>query len=567
MSSRLSTMFMLTLVKAIVAILLSTCAVYGCRPIAVTNHEELTSPSWWLERGMKEAALIQGQQDRDQAFVEIAREFVRTAQFENAMRCLSKVADSTEKRYAYLAVAQSCHKSGNKPCYERSMQQVRAEANKSKELLFIYLISNYLENDDVRGAMSVADEAIPDKWERRSAYLEIVAHLMRAGNFSEAEATIKTKIADTLTDSDLNLMAISAAEKDAVRAKEIALRIVSQKERDKAYKGIGSVEAKQGHLRNAWKTAGLIGGAKEKSEVLAGIALKQAERGDFLDAEETARSITDRDSKISVLLSITEAQVPAGSIDTALVHIKEMERLIENEERPPDESKFGTFDDTAKLAKVRGLHAGIARQLAKRGDMAGNHEHIAIAQEAAKSFKPEAVLMQVLLIHQILGAQVSVGDIAGALATAEIPAAMPEFTENLHSVALIVIVPKQLELGDIEGALATTKRLGTKEFGGAAAYGEIAAKLAQSGRLIEARQLLATLDFSQAENRPIKESPSSWLYAPAATSLAKEIDQAGLKRWIGMLPTAEARAYAYVGAARGFEKKEVQKTPNVLEGQ
>lgn len=523
--------------------------VYSVKPIVATA-EEIPSPLWWRQRAIQEVPFIIKTKNRDRAYTEIARALGWSGDFVNANLCLTKISNPQDKISAYESIIHDCHKSGNSSCYEANMQQVRLLSIKTGVASYV-LISDYLKYNDIKGAISFAEEAIPDKQERASAYRQIVIHLMREGKFNDAEALFKSQIPEYMNERVLNEMAVAAANYDIAKSKELARRIISSKEKYDAYTGIGISQAKKADFQGAWESAEQLPESEQKSTVIYAIAEKQIEQGNLADAEETAKRITDRDGKVFTLYSIAEAQIRAGLVDAALLRIKEMEKLIEKFQAPAYKSKFGVFDDAAKMAKVRGLHSGIAGQLAKRGDMKGYREHIKIAQEAARNIRPEASIMQPIILIPIVTTQLDAGDIMGAKTTA----AMPEIDENTRAMLSNYIVRKQLEKGDPEGAIATAKTFEDIGY----AYGEISAKLVESGKLVQAKELLATFTGFKWEHKAFYTA--YFLYSPAAYSLAKTNRQTELIQWIEMLSTPEAKVYAYLGAAQGFEERAKPQKP------
>ena len=512
--------------------------VYSAKPI-IASPDEITSPSWWRQRAIQDAPFIIKKKHRDKAYIEIARASGWNGDFVTANLCLTKISNPKDKLSAYQFIVHDCHKAGNSSCYETNMQQVRLLSIQTGVASYS-LISDYLKYNDIKGAISFAEEAIPAKQERASAYRQIIIHLMKEGKFNEAEALFKSQIPEYMHDRVLNEMALAAADYDTAKSKEIAGRITLSKEKDDAYTGIGIVQAKKANFQGAWEIAEQLHESEQKSAVIYAIAEKQIEAGALADAEETAKRITDRDRKLFTLYPIAEAQIRAGLIDAALVRIKEMEKLIEKSQAPADKSKFGVFDDTAKMAKVRALHSGIAGQLAKRGDMIGYREHIKIAQDAARNIKPEAGIMQPFIIIPLVTTQLDAGDIAGAKTTA----AMIEIDGNTRSMVLGDIVRKQLGKGDTDGAIATANGIVDKRY----TYGAISGKLVESGKLVQAKELLATFDGSKWEYAAYS------MYGQATSSLAKMNRQLELIQWVNMLTTPEARVYAYIGAAQGFDK-------------
>jgi hypothetical protein len=66
-------------------------------------------------------------------------------------------------------------------------------------------------------------------------------------------------------------------------------------------------------------------------------------------------------------MSIAEAEIHTGSIESALKRIKTIENMIKETKVPVVKSKFGSFDSTALMARVRMLDAQLALSLLNAG--------------------------------------------------------------------------------------------------------------------------------------------------------------------------------------------------------
>lgn len=501
------------------------------------SSKEISSPLWWRQHASQEAQRIKDQKMRDVAFKDIARALGWSGDFKTVSQCIEKITNQEDKKRTYEVLAHDCHKAGNMSCYESNMQQVRLLSVNGKYPNYS-LIIDYLQYNDVKGAKSFT-ESIVNKQERNSAYYRIALHLAENGDLYAAEEIFTDKIPEYTDDSTLENVAVAIAKKNYDKSMEIVSRISKAKEKDAALTKIAIIQAVKADFSSAWKIANQVKNQEQKSSIIAAIAAKQIKEGDFTGAETTIDKILLRDDKIGVFFSIAEEQIRNGSIDAALVRIKAIESLIAITPTPADKSKFGTFDDTAKLAQVRMLHSKIAGQLAKRGDMDGYSAHMKIAQQAMTSIKPEAGIMQAFMIMDVVKNQLDAGDLSGARATLT----MPGIDDSAREMAADEIMRKQLALGDINGAMATIKTVKDRAY----AYGAISAKLVESGKMTEAIKLLSTIDFKK------EEIEVAFMYEPAASYLGKAQKLPELIKWVAIAPTPEARVYVFLGAARGIE--------------
>lgn len=510
------------------------------------SPKEISSPLWLRQRAIQEAQHITNQKMRDEAYKNIARALGWSGDYESVSQCINKISNQEDKKSAYGVLAYDCHKAGNMGCYESNMQLVRSLSINGK-YPYYSLILDYLQYNDVKGAKSYA-ESIVNHQERNSVYYTIAIHLAENGDLQAAEEILTGKIPEYSRDSALGKIAVATAKNNIDKGLEIVGRILQAKEKNAALSGIGVIQAEKGNFTGAWNIANQIENQEQKTAVIAAVAEKQVKEGNFASAESTIDKASILDAKIAVELSIAEAQISAGALNAALSRIKVIESLIEKSPSPAYKSKFGMFDDTAKLARVRSLHSKIAEQLAKRGDMDGYRKHIKTAQEALTSIKPEAAIMQAFIVMDIVRVQLDAGDISGAKATIT----MPGIDEGSREMAVTEIISKQLSLGDVSGAITTVKTVKDRAY----AYGAISAKLVESGKMTEALELLAAVDYKN------DEADASFLFAQAAGLLGKLHRHAELIKWVTMLPTPEARVYAFLGAAQGIEAAaKTQKVP------
>lgn len=521
----------------LVVTIFASNANYAVSASFTTAGKEMPSPLAWRQKAIQETQEIKDQELRDRLYSNISREAGWSGDYASANQCVSMITDRKNKISAYKFLANRCYKTGKADCYESNMQQVRL-LTVSGDHPEIYLIGEYLEYNDVKGALSLA-ETFPDKQKRKSVYHRIAVHLAEKGNEAAAEAISTEKIAGELgKDTILQKVAIATAQEDMDKALVIAGRISQSKERNSALAKIGTIQAEKGNFTGAMDIAQKLED-EQKSIIMAAIIERDIKDEKFSNAEAELKNLSEPLAKIAAHMSIAEAEIHTGLIDSAVKRIRTIENLIKETTVPVIKSKFGSFDSTALMARVRFLDVQIAEELAKRKDIAGYRKHIKLAQDALASVKPEALIMQSFLVSFVVRAQLEAGDIAGAKATI----AMPEIGALSREYETNEIVRKLVEAGDTADAIATAEPIKDKAY----AYGLISAKLVERGKVTDAIGLVST-----ADNESIKED-FGMLYEPAPRQLAKTRRQADLVKWIESMPTPEAKIYAYLGAAQGIE--------------
>jgi RNA polymerase sigma factor (sigma-70 family) len=280
------------------------------------------------------------------------------------------------------------------------------------------------------------------------------------------------------------------------------------------------VLAKLGDLDQALETAAK--GGKEQDRCLQVIASVQAGDGDIAGAARTAKGIQADDLKADALNAIVHAQAKAGDLTAARSTLNEVRKLVEKyqqariggskQQRVPNPrlyqlqvriavTQLQLGDKSGALVTVANIDSDLekahalnqmAANLRKAGKPTEAREMLLAASQAAQRVIPSTGTGRMLTpsakadtLGFIAREQAKAGDVTEALRTAN---SIP--TDQAMDDALAGIAPAQAEAGDLKGALETVARI-RDETSKAAALDDLAQVLARAGHEKDALALAA----------------------------------------------------------------------------
>lgn len=237
------------------------------------------------------------------------------------------------------------------------------------------------------------------------------------------------------------------------QVQDTASQMSSAYDRDGSLRDVAGLWAQAGDISAALKTVDLIGlvpnfaAELEKGRALQSIASVQAFNGDIADAKKTAESIRVAQYKSQTQQNIAEAQLKAGDAagaQSTLAAARKTAYLI-------DLRTYGTSQFYELIA--------VAKAQAKAGDITGAQQTMeSVADQAEKMAKESLGKLTTEAKDRgelaIVEAQTKAGDMVGAFKTAD-----RIQTVDLREYAWGHIAKKQLTRGDILGAQKTVDLL------------------------------------------------------------------------------------------------------------
>ena len=515
-----------------------TPTVAQASPKSNNNYDSI---SWWLDYAVKQVDTITAPDCKDAVYGHLGRAQALAGDVDGANASAAAISTLNTRIYIYNYAAKTFYSQGNMPGYKKSIEQAKSAALSVVHIEHqIFMNSNvirtYLECKDVDGAKSFT-ASINNRSQKVQAYKKIAAYFACNNDIENTDAILEKIENPAAKETALVEITETCVRKENLPiAEQMAKRLDGSKYKSRVYAKLGIAFVKNGEIKKARATAEIITDPIHKSSVIAEVAKYHIISGDLKLGKKIAMDISYRDHKTSVYSLIAEKQVDAGEIDSTLLTIKTMVKMIKDIPMPADESKFGKFDDSFKKSAVEMVYLRVAMNLAKKNDIEGYNKYIAKAIASVKQIDIMPLWKGVLFVN-IIVVQLEASDVNGAKQTAK------EISNEMDfSYALYNIVNAQLENDDTVGAVATYREM-THASSKSSACGLIASAFIKKDDIAKAKQMLSSSGNSSRE---------AMAYRDAAKVFVEMGKTKELANWLNEIPTPQARVLACLGAIDGI---------------
>jgi tetratricopeptide (TPR) repeat protein len=361
------------------------------------------------------------------------------------------------------------------------------------------------------------------------AFTRIATAQAKMGDKEAARATLQEALLyqnpSSLQPGDANQIAGTFAEiGDVQGAFSVVDALRKLPARDLALFAIAGTQANTGQVAAALQTADLIEDESQQTAIRTSIAVAQAiaqvKAGHIQEAGETVSALKNQPlARVDILVAMAEARDKAGDHAEASKAIDQARQAV----------SLITPDHARDFALGR-----IVVALTRMDDLAGALKITEVAIDRDS---------QQILLESIVKTQIGMGDIKGALETADIL----DKKDRRH--ALISIGTAQARAGDIAGALQTAEATPY----GTAIFGEVAVAQSKSGNWSAA---LATFERGRIIGKANADHPeleySSEIIMDMAKAQAARGNFDAVYRWAITQERPIDRAVALIAVAKGI---------------
>jgi len=427
--------------------LLIGCATFAQAETAA-GAEQWESSAWWLNRAVDYARKIEDAEARSHANYNLAYVLADKGDFDRALEAASEVIGPQVRVYAFGRIAKLAHEHEGKATCDKALQIARETAIPAQNISAdAHMVRLYFELDRSDEAAAFA-AALPGGPQKRYAYQVVADELAKEGRIDEAIAVVHDHKPATARDSGYASIAKACAETSRFdRAIELAEKVEKVKSRDAAYDYIAEKLICAERLTEGKAIALRIQDERKRFERLAHHLSASVKR------EQEAKSIDDamaeaatREEKIAVGMLKLDELIEEREIEKAEALIVSLVKIVEDSPREPRVSKFGTFDDSLEIAKIKAGYLKTARLLKEAGDEAGAKDRVAKAIAAVEAVTSPS-LGRVLLSSELVRSQAALGDREGAQASASLFETDLMLSNATSDVAAACILSGQVSQG------------------------------------------------------------------------------------------------------------------------
>lgn len=253
--------------------------------------------------------------------------------------------------------------------------------------------------------------------------------------------------AKLVTNPQLKLYALAATIQAAVNADQSTDLLVAEARQ--------TLKGNEGAFNDAaMKNLLLIAETRQKT---LPAATKQPELAQLEQLQKVFDDAQNRREKIAAFQPLMMRSLQAKAFDSLERAIEETINVIEENPLPDQSSKFGTYGDSAEIAKVRLANLSIALALADEGKNDEAARHLALADAVIDPLPEHSALikwqLQIFRIHVLL--QLNRND---------------EALQHLNTIKTPLIISRaaadiaahQIDNGQVEAGLKTAERIGTE---------------------------------------------------------------------------------------------------------
>ena len=252
--------------------------------------------------------------------------------------------------------------------------------------------------------------------------------------------------AKLVTNPQLKLYALAATIQAAVNADQSTDLMVAEARQ--------TLKGNEGSFNDA-AMKNLLRIAETREKTLPATA-KQPELPPLEQFQKAFDDAQNRREKLAAFQPLMMRSLQAKSFDSLERAIEEAIKVIEQNPLPDQSSKFGTYGDSAEIAKIRIANLCIASTLADEGKNDEAARHLALADAVIDPLPEQSALvkwqLQNLRIHVLLKLN-RIDEALQHLNTIKTPLTV--------SRSAAEIAAHQIENGQVEAGLKTAERIGT----------------------------------------------------------------------------------------------------------
>jgi hypothetical protein len=522
---------------------MSISAVQASEPAPTAEPKQLASAAWWRERAVHDADAITDADARSQAHYELAYVRARAGDLAGAAKSATQVKNPQLRIFAHCFVAKQYKQQGDDGACRSELQRARAVALPPENILRFCpeMIEAYMEMGYPADAVSLAAE-IPAEFQRNCAFEQVAGLLAKRGDMAMAYDVVKQHIPPSWEEAALSTMANACAQELRVgEARKLAARLTDTKYRDNAYVDVVDALVRADRHEEAGKIADHISDAARKAAAQATIAHASLKNQSIESLQAQIEKATTRDEKLALYDLLFFKRIDSGNVAAAEAAIESMVEIIRAFPRKAEVSELGTADDAACIAMAQSRYLlEVARLLVQKGDREGSLRRIALARKAVTELSEQAGLGKAMLVAELVGSEIEVGDFRGARST--LGQLRAGYT---RSSAAARVAAGLIKSGDVKAGLEVAELI-TDPVGRGEAIGRVASALLRAGEPGAARAVLRKVAGTPAEGGAFRA---------AGTTMVESGRGSELHQWIGEMDSTVARAYACTGAAEVLQKK------------
>ncbi|MBN1910804.1 MAG: hypothetical protein JW818_13750 [Pirellulales bacterium] len=522
-------------------LLLSAGAALGAEPVPAVGPEQLQSAAWWRGQAVEHAQKIADADARGRTHYNLVYCLARAGDFKTARSATGPINDPQLRIYALDFLANELRKNGDKKAGQAELRQAAEVAlGWDSNFGYSHVIRTYLDWGQPDEAIALA-ERLPKVFYRNNAFQDIAAALAGQGKLDRAHDVVKNRLPPQWEETSWLMMAEACTDKLRIDdASALASRLTKKEYQDRVYNRLVQALVKDGKAAEAGAFADRISDPVLRATAKGIIATKLAEKLDVKTLRARLDQAATREKKLALYEMLFKKLIETGKVEDAEAAIESMIKTIQDTPREAQSSKFGLFDDAGAIAAMRSKYLSTAAVLAKQGDQEGSRRRIDQVRDVALHLPDSAGLAKIMLVQNLVIAELQIGDIHGARIT------LDQLETNFPKSSLEGrIAAGLIKSGDVKSGLEVAQRI-TPSVGAGMALGAVASALLEAGELKAAKTLLQKV----GDGRDDVEA-----FEAAGQTLAELGKTAELHQWIGELKSETARACMCIGAAETLQSE------------
>ncbi|MBC8872562.1 MAG: hypothetical protein H8E44_24270 [Planctomycetes bacterium] len=402
--------------RAGIAALLIGCASFA-KSEQPASPEQLNSSAWWLNRAVQFAKQIKDAEARSHANYKLTYVHAHDGDFPRALESAANVSGPQIRVYAFSRIAKVAHENGDKLTCDKALRVARevaipAEIGQTNS----HMVRLYFELDRSDEAVTFA-AALPHQHQKRYAYQKVARGMAKEGRIDEAIAVITRHTPANWRDSGYMSIAQACATASRFdRAIELAEKVGKANFRDSAYDYIAEKLIRAERLDEGKLIALRIQDERKRSDRLAHhLSTSVKLNGGAKSIDAAMAEAATREEKLSVGMLKFAELIADRDVQKAEALIVSLVKIVEDSPREAQVSKFGSFDDSLRIATIKAGYMETAKLLKDAGDEAGAKDRVAKAMAAAKAIESPS-LGKMFLSAKLVRGQAALGDTEGAQA-------------------------------------------------------------------------------------------------------------------------------------------------------
>lgn len=401
---------MKTFCNCVTGTLLTILTCFG----AAATADDSSNKIWWLNKAAEYADLVQPVDDRTEAHYKLVYALAKEDMFPLAVSATAEISKPQLRIYAITQIAKRAHAVADVETCDTSLRLAHevalvAEVGQTNA----HLVRTYFELDRGDQALPFA-KALPNQTQRLFALTNVAEELGKLGRVEEALEVIRVGQPPTWFDS--GRVAIARASASAGRhddAINLLEQIVNPANSDNVNGYLAELMIRDGDLSGAEKRITEISDQKIRATRRAQLAAASIDSQSVESLAAAMKKAASRDEKLSLGQAMIKQMIKKQDVDGAEKLIESLTKMVVESPRPPEISKFGSFDDTLLIATLKSSYMDTASILQERGDQEHAAEHVRRAFDAAKGIQSQG-LGKSLLCQRLVQQLAGLGDMKGA---------------------------------------------------------------------------------------------------------------------------------------------------------